>query len=47
MNKQKKKISKIIIIALTLVFIFPTYSKMESQISNNTVQIDENEISNQ
>jgi stage III sporulation protein AE len=46
-NKQKKKISKIIIIALTLVFIFPTYSKMESQISNNTVQIDENEISNQ
>ena len=33
--------------ALTLVFIFPTYSKMESQISNNTVQIDENEISNQ
>ena len=47
MNKQKKKISKIIIMALTLVFIFPTYSKMESQISNNTVQIDENEISNQ
>lgn len=47
MNKQKKKISKIIIIALTLVFIFPTYSKMESQISNNTVQIDENEILNQ
>ena len=47
MNKQKKKISKILIIALTLVFIFPTYSKMESQISNNTVQIDENEISNQ
>ncbi len=47
MNKQKKKISKIIIIALTLVFIFPTYSKMESQISNNTVQIDETEISNQ
>ena len=47
MNKQKKKISKIIIIALTLVFIFPTYSKMESQTSNNTVQIDENEISNQ
>lgn len=47
MNKQKKKISKIIIIALTLVFIFPTYSKMESQISNNTVQIYENEISNQ
>lgn len=47
MNKQKKKISKIIIIAITLVFIFPTYSKMESQISNNTVQIDENEISNQ
>lgn len=47
MNKQKKKISKIIIIALTLVFIFPTYSKMESQISNNKVQIDENEISNQ
>lgn len=47
MNKQKKKISKIIIIALTLVFIFPTYSKMESQISNNTVQIDENEISSQ
>ena len=47
MNKKKKKISKIIIIALTLVFIFPTYSKMESQISNNTVQIDENEISNQ
>lgn len=47
MDKQKKKISKIIIIALTLVFIFPTYSKMESQISNNTVQIDENEISNQ
>ena len=47
MNKQKKKISKIIIIALTLVFIFPTYSKMESQISNNTVQIDENEFSNQ
>lgn len=47
MNKQKKKISKIIIIALTLVFIFPTYSKMESRISNNTVQIDENEISNQ
>lgn len=47
MNKQKKKISKIIIIALTLLFIFPTYSKMESQISNNTVQIDENEISNQ
>lgn len=47
MNKQKKKISKIIIIALALVFIFPTYSKMESQISNNTVQIDENEISNQ
>ena len=47
MNKQKKKISKINIIALTLVFIFPTYSKMESQISNNTVQIDENEISNQ
>jgi stage III sporulation protein AE len=46
-NKQKKKISKIIIMALTLVFIFPTYSKMESQISNNTVQIDENEISNQ
>jgi len=46
-NKQKKKISKIIIIALTLVFIFPTYSKMESQISNNTVQIDETEISNQ
>lgn len=47
MNKQKKKISKIIIIALTLVFIFPTYSKMESQTSNNTAQIDENEISNQ
>lgn len=47
MNEQKKKISKIIIIALTLVFIFPTYSKMESQISNNTVQIDETEISNQ
>ena len=58
MNKQKKKISKrrksllqgadgLIIMALTLVFIFPTYSKMESQISNNTVQIDENEISNQ
>lgn len=47
MNKQKKKISKIIIMALTLVFIFPTYSKMESQISNNTVQIDETEISNQ
>lgn len=47
MNKHKKKISKIIIIALTLVFIFPTYSKTESQISNNTVQIDENEILNQ
>ena len=29
------------------MFIFPTYSKMESQISNNTVQIDETEISNQ
>ena len=47
MNKQKKKISKIIIIAITLVFIFPTYSKMESQTSNNTAQIDETEILDQ
>ena len=47
MNKQKKKISKIIIIDITLVFIFPTYSKMESQTSNNTAQIDETEILDQ
>lgn len=47
MNKQKKKILKIVFIAVTLIFIFPTYSKMESQTSNNTAQIDETEILDQ
>lgn len=56
MNKQKKKILKIILISVILVFIFPTYSKMTkapnstdtaNSIKNNTTEIDETEILNQ
>lgn len=58
MNKQKKKMLKIIFIIIILIFIFPTHSIYSADVTglttegtnkskNNTVQIDENEISNQ